>query len=331
MPTESSRPQTSPPPNLPGGFTLVELLVVVAIIGMLVALLLPAVQAARESARRSSCTNQLHQLGLASHSYVATQGHFPAGVEQRFFDAAVSRRGVGLFVRLLPHLEGQASVDGWNEVDPLQNTVGGIEAPTATVVPTLLCPSDTVQTAPVTAQPHGWRLALTSYGGNGGTRCHFADKATVDGMFHTTGEASEPRQRQKPVRPAQVTDGLSHTLLLGERSHADEALEAQVATRGGDSLATWGWWAPSGSRKMIGHVTLATGVPINYEMPIGATAADFAELAEQRLTAYGSAHPGGANFALGDGSVQFLSNELKLEVLQALGTRASSDTPLVAP
>ncbi|WP_442485659.1 DUF1559 domain-containing protein [Aeoliella sp. SH292] len=330
MSTTSPRPSILPRRFVPGGFTLVELLVVVAIIGVLVGLLFPAVQAARESARRSSCANHLHQLGLAAQSYVATTGHFPAGVEQRYFDAPVSRRGVGLFVRLMPYLEGQTMVDGWNEVDPLQNTVGGLDARTAVIVPTLLCPSDAVPTIPVTAQPHGWRQALTSYGGNGGTRCHFADKATVDGMFHTTGDASEPRPGQKPVRSAQVTDGLSHTLLYGERSHSDPSFEAQVATRGGDSLATWGWWAPSGSRKMIGHITLATSVTINYEIPSDVSAADYAELAEQRLTAYGSAHPGGANFGMGDGSVHYLSDELSLDVLRALGTRAANDAIDVA-
>lgn len=308
-----------------------ELLVVVTIIGVLVALLLPAVQAARESARRSSCSSRLHQLSLAAQSYVAAKGHFPAGVEQHYFDGPVSRRGVGLFVRLLPYIEGQAIVDGWNELDPLRNTDGGIDAKTAVVLPELLCPSDDVPQNPATAQPHGWRQALTSYGGNGGTRSHFAAQATVDGMFHTTGEASEPRPGQKPVRPAQVTDGLSHTLLFGERSHSDPHLEAQVAARGGDSLATWGWWAPSGSRKMIGHVAMGTSVPINYEIPSDASAADFAELAEHRLTAYGSAHPGGANFGVGDGSVQYLSDELSHEVLQALGTRAGSDFKSVTP
>jgi prepilin-type N-terminal cleavage/methylation domain-containing protein/prepilin-type processing-associated H-X9-DG protein len=330
MSTKSPRPSILPRRSVLGGFTLVELLVVIAIIGAMVALLLPAVQAARESARRSNCINHLHQLGIAAQSYSASKGHFPAGVEQRYFDAPVSRRGVGLFVRLLPYLEGQTIADGWNEVDPLQNTTGGMEARTALVLPELLCPSDEIVTSPVTVQPHGWRQALTSYGGNGGTRCYFADKATVDGMFHTTGEASEPRPGQKPVRPAQVSDGLSHTLMFGERSHSDPGFEAQAAARGLDSLATWGWWAPSGSRKMIGHITMGTSVPINSEVPAGVSGADFADRAEQRLTSYGSAHPGGANFVMGDGSAQFLSEELSLEVLQALGTRAASEVTAVA-
>lgn len=82
---------------------------------------------------------------------------------------------------------------------------------------------------------------------------------------------------------------------------------------------------------MIGHVTLSTSVPINYEIPAGVSGADFAALAEQRLTAYGSAHPTGANFAMGDGSVQFLGDELSFEVLQSLGTRSASDPTPVAP
>lgn len=314
-----------PPAIRRRGFTLVELLVVVAIIGVLVALLLPAVQGARESARRSSCTNHLHQLALAAHSYVATKGHFPAGVEQRYFNQSVSHRGVPLFVRLLPHLEGQSVVDGWDEVDPLRNTVGGIDARTAVVLPELLCPSDVVPVNPVTTQPHGWRQALSSYGGNGGTRNYFPNVATTDGMFHTTGEASEPNPWQKPVRPAQVTDGLSHTLLFGERSHSDPNFEALTAARGGDALASWGWWGASGSRKMIGHVTLCTAGTINFAMPVSPSPDTYADLAEQRLTSFGSSHPGGANFALADGSVQFLAEELSLEVLRTAGTRAGGE------
>ncbi len=131
------------------GFTLVELLVVIAIIGVLVALLLPAVQAARESARRTQCTNQLKQLALASHNHHDVQGTLPPGVWQLPFVASPKYRGVSLFVKLLAQLEQTALADAWDHVDPLNNTVGGTASRTATKLPMLICPSDVIPMNPV--------------------------------------------------------------------------------------------------------------------------------------------------------------------------------------
>src|SRR5262245_42550101 len=104
----------------PTGFTLIELLVVIAIIGVLVALLLPAIQAARESGRRTQCTNQLHQLAIAAQEFHDDQKAFPAGVYQMSFAAAPKFRGITLFVKLLPYMDQQNIKNQWNETDPLQ-------------------------------------------------------------------------------------------------------------------------------------------------------------------------------------------------------------------
>src|SRR5262249_16648336 len=96
-------------------FTLVELLVVIAIIGVLVALLLPAVQMAREAARRTQCTNQLRQLAIAAHEFHDTNQAFPPGVFQLKFSAAPQYRGVSLYVKLLPYLEQVNLAQGWDE------------------------------------------------------------------------------------------------------------------------------------------------------------------------------------------------------------------------
>src|SRR5262245_18879230 len=124
------------------GFTLIELLVVIAIIGILVALLLPAVQFAREAARRTQCANQLHQLALATHEFHDVNKKFPPGVYQMPFAAAPKFRGVTLFVHLLPFYEQEALWQRWDMVDPLNNTVGGRNTLTAIKQPLLVCPSD---------------------------------------------------------------------------------------------------------------------------------------------------------------------------------------------
>lgn len=318
-----------------GAFTLVELLVVIAIIGLLVALLLPAIQAAREAARRTQCLNHLHELSVACHNHHGARGTFPAGMNQAIFNSEPRYRGMSLFVYLLPYLESSSLGDMWNYDDPLENTVGGPQALSASIEPLFLCPSDVIEENPVTR--NGVYYALTSYGGNGGRFSYFPDQATVDGVFHTTGPASEPEPGQAPVKIAQITDGTAHTLLLGERNHDDPNYETFVeAGFTGHDLVKWGWWAPSGARRSIGHVTLSSVVPINYGMtasyatrqlavpPINNTG-DFNYHSDRRLSAFGSRHPGGANFAFVDGSVRFLDESLPLELLQALSTRRGSE------
>jgi prepilin-type processing-associated H-X9-DG protein len=179
--------------------------------------------------------------------------------------------------------------------------------------------------------------ALTSYGGNGGTRSYIASAATVDGIFHTTGPASEPKPNQKPVRLSQIADGTSKTLLLGERSHTDLNYE-QFAAAGwtGQSLRTWGWWGPSAGRRAIGHVVLSTSAPLNdrlaftpenasSQMPPATDGVTFSNYADQRLTAFGSEHAGGANLTFADGSVSFISDSVEHPIFRAMGTRAKGD------
>ena len=121
-------------------------------------------------------------------------------------------RGMSLFVYLLPYLESSNLGSLWNYDDPAVNTVGGAEALSATIEPLFLCPTDVVPKNPV--ERNGVYYALSSYGGNGGRFSYFPDQATVDGLFHTTGAASEPEAGQSPVKIAQVTDGTAHTLLF---------------------------------------------------------------------------------------------------------------------
>jgi prepilin-type processing-associated H-X9-DG protein len=310
-------------------------LVVIAIIGILVALLLPALQAAREAGRRTQCQNNLRQLAVATLSYESTRREFPPGVEQTRFPAAPVYRGSSLFVHVLPHIEEADVQQLWDFADPLNNTVGGTGALSAAILPVVLCPSDSIEQNPV--QDQGRYYALTSYGGNGGTRSYFPSVATVDGVFHTTGPASEPQPEQVVVRLKDITDGTSHTLFVGERSHIDPNFELFADLGWTQSLKLWGWWAPSGGRKAIGHVTMSAAAPINFQIPFtpaggaqanppATDAASFAHYVDLRLCSFGSNHPGGANFVLADGSYNFLADSTSREILQGLATRAGQET-----
>ena len=114
------------------------------------------------------------------------------------------------------------------------------------------------------------------------------------------------------MRLADVTDGTSNTLLLGERNHWDPVYDRLCPN---DQLITNGWWAYAGTADVL----LSAAVPLNYQVPASATSCDAVKA--DRLCAFGSRHPGGANFAFADGSVQFLSDSTPLALLQALSTR----------
>ena len=207
------------------GFTLVELLVVIAIIGTLVALLLPAVQAARESARRASCLNNLKQLGLASHNYHDANKKFPTAARLPIDVSGRPTGGTNLWVELLRYFEQGNLYDKWDYDDNRNNVVDGINATQAQVIEILLCPSDPL-TEPVseyTAGSIAWAwgyYGLSSYGGNGGKRTvltggppHFSRMAR-DGVFFI-GSC---------VGLKDITDGASNTLLFGERFHRDDGI-----------------------------------------------------------------------------------------------------------
>ena len=215
---------------------------------VLVALLLPAVQSARESARRVQCQNNLHQLGVATQNYHDRHGAYPPGVWQLSFAAAPRYRGVSLFVYLLPYMEQSSLYDRWDFDDPLANTAGGRTSPTAARLPNLICPSDMLQDNPVDAGSGRW-YGMTSYGGNGGAQSYDPQFATNDGIFHVIGPGSQTDPSGVPVTMGGVIDGTTNTFLFGERRHFDpnhDTFAAGVTAPSGQFLN------PMAQRRLVG-------------------------------------------------------------------------------
>ena len=307
------------------GFTLVELLVVIAIIGILIALLLPAVQAAREAARRSQCTNNLKQLALATHNYHGSCQSFPPGCLLSVYTNPHGMRGPNLFIFLFNTMEQNNLYNQLSTGDPLQDEINGLSA---TLVPVDICPSDVIRPNPAQQVGSLYTFAMGSYGGNGGTGgtcyrfynyCNNIVPQIANGMFFETGPYSAPVAGQTPLNFANVTDGTSNTLLFGERSHYDPVFDAWANANSDEPIEQYGGWHSSGGLAIVDS-TMTTYAPLNYRTNTSQTG-----FACMRLSAFGSLHPGGANFALVDGSVRFLSQTINPTTYQALCTPAGGE------
>jgi prepilin-type N-terminal cleavage/methylation domain-containing protein/prepilin-type processing-associated H-X9-DG protein len=301
------------------GFTLVELLVVIAIIAVLIGLLLPAVQKVREAANRMSCLNNLKQIALAAHTFHDTHKRFPNGAHLPVLVGGVPTRGTNLWVELLEHFEQDNLYKKWDP-DNRKNVAGGTNATQAQVIKLLICPSDslpeTVVDYSATVTPSWcWGFyGMSSYGGNAGTRSLPIGNISRDGIFWIDSR----------VCLTGIKDGSSNTLLFGERRHRDPEFDDRqpVVFPGTTPIAGYGKWGfVAGGAGAMANVTLHSAVPINYVMP-----SDGDRLALlNRCSAFGSGHPGGANFAFADGSVRFLSDQMALPTLQALSTRTGGE------
>jgi prepilin-type N-terminal cleavage/methylation domain-containing protein/prepilin-type processing-associated H-X9-DG protein len=312
-------------------FTLIELLVVIAIIGVLIALLLPAVQKVREAANRTRCANNLKQLALAAHHYHDTRGRFPNGLHTVDIADGGYANGTCWEVELLPSFEQDNLKNRWDPNDFRNNVAGGLNATSAQVLQVLLCPSDSLPElvwyasmagSPQYAYAQGW-YGLSSYGGNGGTRSFPGpNRQSRDGIFWWDSS----------IGLADVTDGASNTFLFGERSHSDPMFD--YMTDNYDyafyPLAKMGKWAAvyATSGGSLAERLLSTPAPINYRVPADISVDEFLAptgAENNRLCAFGSGHAGGANFAFADGSVRFLGDQTGLATLQALSTRAGGE------
>jgi prepilin-type N-terminal cleavage/methylation domain-containing protein/prepilin-type processing-associated H-X9-DG protein len=268
------------------GFTLIELLVAISIIGILIALLIPAVQAAREAARRIQCANNMKQVGLAVAGYETVNSCLPPGCLPRSspFDPYGPDQDFSVFVRLLPLLDQRAVYDSNNfdltYYDAQNNTVA------TTAIATLWCPSDYGVVTPT----WGWTTgpyAGTSYSAVSGP-WEWDEFYLVPGSFDRLipGEAQRIAQLGliyplSSVRLAQVTDGLSNTLLFGETAYTTW-YGASVVGDGYDTL-------------------VGTTAPPNLNTPV---------LPGWQPMSMISLHPGGVNCTFGDGSVKFITSSI---------------------
>ncbi len=197
----------APPGRGPRGFTLVELLVVIAIIGVLVALLLPAVQSAREAARRVQCGNNLKQIGVAAQHYYSVHQSFPVGADWKQLPALPTYWTWAKWSSLVYLSQYMEETNAYNLLDlsyPLYYTLGGDVTPqnvngVATIVPGFLCPSDAMQRATA-----GW--GPTNYAACSGSGMGGGTPYNTDGVFYAASA----------TRLSQVTDGASHTALFAE-------------------------------------------------------------------------------------------------------------------
>ncbi|MFO0867914.1 MAG: DUF1559 domain-containing protein [Pirellulales bacterium] len=286
----------------PRGFTLVELLVVIAIIGILVGLLLPAVQAAREAARRTSCVNNLKQIGLALHNYHDVHQSFPSGWialdPATRLPLAEGEPGWGWASMVLPFLEQQNVSEGMIQF-PLPITDPVHAAARVQPLAVFRCKSDTGRpTFDLAAEGDPTQnlatLATANYVGVFGT-VELEDCEGLPPGVICRGNGSF--QHIEGVRLAELLDGTSSTLLVGERS-------ARLG------YSTWTGAVSEGEEAMARILGIADHAP-NHP---GAHLDDFT-----------SEHPAGTNFLLGDGSVRLIVETIDLGVYQGLATRAGGE------
>ncbi len=277
----------------PLGFTLVELLVVIAIIGTLIALLLPAVQAAREAARRTSCLNNMSQLGMAVHNYEYHFEALPPGVTNP--DGPIRNEAQGIhvswIVKILPYMEQRAVFQRFDQSAGAYAAANS-EARAAWISP-LWCPSD-----PMVRKPNDDKVGRTSYAG-----CHHDSEAPIDEdnnglLFLNSG-----------VRYSDIFDGSSNTILMGEAIVRKNNLGWVSGTRA--TLRNTGSFVNHRYRSSDASKSAAEEQPSEGPLYVGG---------------FGSFHSGVvANFGFADGSVRRVSQSIDPDLFRLLGHRADGE------
>jgi prepilin-type N-terminal cleavage/methylation domain-containing protein/prepilin-type processing-associated H-X9-DG protein len=336
-----------------GGFTLIELLVVIAIITVLIALLLPAVQSAREAARRTQCINNLKQIGLALQNYHDVNGSFPIGVQwfgswdtQCSNGGSFAASGHNMFTAILPYVEqspvfnainfsfGSLSVSGQLQygvyAGPIQSTA------LQSHINTFICPSEV---SPTSGQSIYMPISQTSY-------------AAVLGYLDIIHYLHYPNACNSYIQPdgvfgigyscriTSIPDGMSNTMFVGEASRFKNEVDNWM-----NEWSSAYWWnstIPNVSR-LSAFATTAPKLNANLQTPDPQSYNDISRSytgyydswvydpnpAYNALNAgqfgFHSQHPSGANFVFGDGAVRFLKQQINPSVYRALSTKAGGE------
>lgn len=332
-------------------FTLVELLVVIAIIGVLMGLLLPAVQMAREAARSVQCRNNLKQLGLAILNYETNRRNFPPSAIIQGVGAINTNSSWSIHGRILPYLEQGNVYDrvdlnvAWDD----QVVLAGLK------IPTYACPSDvnsdvTRDVSPKLATP----LYPTTYGFNFGSWLIFnpVNGQIGDGMFHPNTK----------LRPSNILDGSSNTLMAADVK-ARQLYGRNEPLIGGPSIpapdpaavaaripASFAWCRPNGHTEWpdgrVHHEGFTTGLAPNGRLVLNSASnqcpagSDIDYTSQQEATSTTQAtyavvtsrsyHPASVNVAMMDGSVRSIAEEIDLVTWRALGTRIGGEVNTLA-
>jgi prepilin-type N-terminal cleavage/methylation domain-containing protein len=291
------------------GFTLIELLVVLAILSLLIGLLLPAVQSAREAARRSQCSNNMRQIGIALHTYHDSFNSFP-------FGQSILGSGDSLWIKILPFLEQQSLYNSFNQ----QNTIYDRANRTVQAISLAVyqCPSDSgsgVRSANKElfirngyADNQETILAsftsyVASFGTTDTTATIYPDQrgfAIPDGLISNLA----------PISMTSVTDGLSQTMLASERA---TAWLQRFSTIASDIPSTFGWYF----RGALGDTMFTSFYPPNMPIKVGQGAGI------NHAFAASSLHPGGIEVLMGDGSLRFVKDSISTWPFDSISGRPS--------
>jgi prepilin-type N-terminal cleavage/methylation domain-containing protein/prepilin-type processing-associated H-X9-DG protein len=305
------------------GFTLIELLVVIAIIGVLIALLLPAVQQAREAARSAQCKNNLKQIGLALHNYMDSNGVLPPGYIGTWDRTDPDREdlgpGWGWASMLLHYVEQEELFHAINFDRPIETDDNVTSR--RQLLNVYLCPSDPISSRVFNVLADDQTTVITQVAG-----------ANYVGMFGT-GEVGESLDagdgtffRNSRIRTKDFTDGMSRTIVVGERSH-------------NISRATWtgavtGGWSGATPRSDGGTCETPADPEPSFIMVLGPVGHDHDDEGKHRTPNnpkahnedYWSRHAGGCHMLMGDGSVQFVTDHVECHNFEAMATRAGGET-----